>query len=1056
MYIKDKPCGLDLFDSSAHQKTADAIEQVIKNKGMKIDIIGLEGDWGSGKSNVVEIIRNSLESTHHFFIYDAWGHQEDLQRRSFLEELTQDLCDCEILKNISKWEEKLEDLLSKKTKNITKTVPKLNQQFFVIFIVVLLNSIISKLDFFVLFDLDNTWIFTLLFLILNNLPILSWLIFKLLSNTKVFTKHKELKYSQRLKMEISELLQIYKNESLESTIETITSTREPSVREFKNWMNDLSKELEKELVVVFDNMDRLENEKAKNLWSSIHTFFSENDYEGIHTIVPFDRNQIRKIFSINYNDDKENNADRFIDKTFELVFRVTPPVLSDWKCYFEHMFQSMDFSCDNDEFTVTRNLYDKIHLNIKPRDIILFLNELYLYHSIWKEEIPVRYIALFILNKNDIIIDPVNTIVAGKYNIGVSYYFDQNLQKYLSAIVYNVSPDVAEQVLLSREIKNAINNNNMERFEFLSKAYAFDTVCENIFDEIENIESGVTAIYNVLFENEDKAKLFRISNNIILQKYYENSVTAVDFKEYIKILVLMNLDQKKNIFEHYFGSITSVSKLSGSDYFDVIQDIENFIEVNKLDYDLKKHIPVKSLELNEAINFVNKLKLPAKTYKVTTDIKILDKKLNEMISTDNFDQPIIDSLEFLRPECKKLDVTRKTITNKVDNDQISFNSVEFVYKIIFSLSDIPISKEFILKESIICQLIHNNYTIRSNNLYILIAMLLRKMNENNERLIIVDSYPYLVQILSSTEEILITGVMDYLNNFMNIGNLFTALLKNNNNLIKKVTLDKMKTDDIRMNVMDTIKNYDEIKNLLEITDDSLISFISRWASTIDDGFKTHPVFDVIKSIKFIDEILECKFYLKESVLQASFNFFNLQKNVYFEKLFTSSESNVELIVFHHLCKNDKIHTFTADMNIAYKDALIKNLSQRKTNNFLVDIFDLIYNQIDKNTLRGSLTSIRDKLVSEINIQDIDMTFYVPLIMKHSRLYEKPFDSINKIIIPVLKSQPNLIINHDYEKTLQLVSKNTNSGASTLAEMLQSLDQNDLAKLIYDKIDEQDN
>lgn len=61
-------------------------------------IIGLEGKWGSGKSNVVENIKKHLDGEgYHTFTYDAWGHQEDLQRRSILETLTNDLIENKVL-----------------------------------------------------------------------------------------------------------------------------------------------------------------------------------------------------------------------------------------------------------------------------------------------------------------------------------------------------------------------------------------------------------------------------------------------------------------------------------------------------------------------------------------------------------------------------------------------------------------------------------------------------------------------------------------------------------------------------------------------------------------------------------------------------------------------------------------------------------------------------------------------------------------------------------------------------------------------------------------------
>ena len=50
--------------------------------------IALVGDWGSGKSTVVELLKKQLSNTQtHLFIYDAWAHQGDSLRRAFLDDL---------------------------------------------------------------------------------------------------------------------------------------------------------------------------------------------------------------------------------------------------------------------------------------------------------------------------------------------------------------------------------------------------------------------------------------------------------------------------------------------------------------------------------------------------------------------------------------------------------------------------------------------------------------------------------------------------------------------------------------------------------------------------------------------------------------------------------------------------------------------------------------------------------------------------------------------------------------------------------------------------------
>lgn len=67
----------------------------------------------------------------------------------------------------------------------------------------------------------------------------------------------------------------------DSTIdEQFTSSEEPSIMEFKNWMRAISSYLNKsknneikKIIIVFDNMDRLPSEKVMQLWSAIYTFY---------------------------------------------------------------------------------------------------------------------------------------------------------------------------------------------------------------------------------------------------------------------------------------------------------------------------------------------------------------------------------------------------------------------------------------------------------------------------------------------------------------------------------------------------------------------------------------------------------------------------------------------------------------------------------------------------------------------------------------------------------------------------------------------------------------
>ena len=323
-YLITKPIGEDQFEGKSHKRISSSIAEHIKDKNNSLRVIGVEGEWGSGKSNIIELLRKELKDTHHIYIYDAWGHQEDAQRRAFLEEMTEELIQEEVLTEKTKyedlagkeeyitWKEKIKFLLARKRETNKKTIPKLSIGIIVIGIVLILTPIFTLVAD-ILFDEHTKWWKKML------LP-LSPIIFSGIAYLYSSAKNKKW-------VNISELFFIFKGKELENTTYEIFSDIEPSVKEFKQWIKSISEGLtSKDLVIVYDNMDRLPPEKVKEIWSSIHTFFAEEEYDKINVIITFDRKHLQQAF-----DKEDNPINEFINKTFSIIYRVAPPVLTDWK-----------------------------------------------------------------------------------------------------------------------------------------------------------------------------------------------------------------------------------------------------------------------------------------------------------------------------------------------------------------------------------------------------------------------------------------------------------------------------------------------------------------------------------------------------------------------------------------------------------------------------------------------------------------------------------------------------------------------------------------------------
>ena len=300
-FIVDQPVGEDFSEGQSQTRLAERISDYIRKTDKdNIDsqtsiprIIGIEGSWGAGKSNVVRKVENQLPQSYYTFTYDSWGHQEDLQRRSILETLVNKLINDKVLygevsikmrngkSRTDKWYNQLALLLSNKTITTTRSIPKLSGPaiwgIIIIGLYAILNSFLGLLPS----------IYPKLEICLRLVLLFEAFPFFLGLGIACY-------YHCCKKRAWDEVFTLLTRKGDDRIDEQFTSSEEPSVTEFKNWLQVISNQLEekespkKKVIIVFDNMDRLPSDKVIQLWSLIHTFFAGSDFKNIWAIIPFD------------------------------------------------------------------------------------------------------------------------------------------------------------------------------------------------------------------------------------------------------------------------------------------------------------------------------------------------------------------------------------------------------------------------------------------------------------------------------------------------------------------------------------------------------------------------------------------------------------------------------------------------------------------------------------------------------------------------------------------------------------------------------------------------
>lgn len=127
--VHDQPADQDAFSRNGsvgpHARVANAIAELVTSNEPGGKMIGLEGTWGSGKSSVVNFLRQRFDKPTHLTMsyFDAWAHEGDPLRRTFLENIINDLVQAQWLDK-SKWDEELKLITNRLRIQKNKSIPQ--------------------------------------------------------------------------------------------------------------------------------------------------------------------------------------------------------------------------------------------------------------------------------------------------------------------------------------------------------------------------------------------------------------------------------------------------------------------------------------------------------------------------------------------------------------------------------------------------------------------------------------------------------------------------------------------------------------------------------------------------------------------------------------------------------------------------------------------------------------------------------------------------------------------------------------------------------------------
>ena len=360
----------DKFPDKTHEKAANALFDLMESSDRGITI-GLEGGWGSGKSTVVNFLRNRLVDQSNgtlFFLFDAWAHKGDPLRRIFLESLVDNIDsngNSEKLRKLKGEISGRKKIVEVKTK---KTTSRLGGLVSLSAILVPVGAaVLSGLNYDLIQMPWNAWGKP------PNYPLLIGFFFAVAPAwVLLWWRFRGDRDKGRKKTWFAGDKQwdVFTADSIEDYTQDITEDGERTSIEFEQYFSQImdcsvgdEKPFNRALIVI-DNLDRVEPEQTLAIWSILQTFFQHRSHQADGTesnwqsklwfLIPYDREGLSRVWNTNGrpkdlpNDDQplvvdknlDDVAPSFLDKCFQVVAEVPEPVNSAWVDYCENTIQS--------------------------------------------------------------------------------------------------------------------------------------------------------------------------------------------------------------------------------------------------------------------------------------------------------------------------------------------------------------------------------------------------------------------------------------------------------------------------------------------------------------------------------------------------------------------------------------------------------------------------------------------------------------------------------------------------------------------------------------------
>lgn len=367
-FLSDQPLNTpEEFESSAfgHREITEALRDIVSACPAPFTV-GLFGKWGAGKSSIANHLREELEPEP-VVIFDVWKHQGDALRRTFLRESLRQLRDQHAVDSKFELNERLDksEHVAGRSRSLENTWNTVLWTFAAVVGVLVVATIVDWLAF--------DW--------RHSRAIMAWVGAAGFVAAAVIVA--------RVVKGAVDTLEFVLSSFVSSKAVTYTVDKFSDPHEFETEFGRLLCALKsKRLVVIFDNLDRVDHDRVVEVLATIKTFLEPKDLENPEKetvfVVPCDDRAIRACIEKVYGEDDRGvfSPQEFLKKFFGAVIWIPEVMTSELEVYTRSLLQSTRVpALDDDRIAwIITKAYRQNPRQVKQFANILLANYVLLWH----------------------------------------------------------------------------------------------------------------------------------------------------------------------------------------------------------------------------------------------------------------------------------------------------------------------------------------------------------------------------------------------------------------------------------------------------------------------------------------------------------------------------------------------------------------------------------------------------------------------------------------------------------------------------------------------------